>query len=63
MISKCSSVFIDMCVVIGKCVFQPCSSSRRPVSLIVRGRLHTGASQEKRKEANPIFKFHFSLYI
>jgi alkylhydroperoxidase/carboxymuconolactone decarboxylase family protein YurZ len=38
-------------VVISKCVFQPCSSSRRPVSLFVRGRLHTGASQEKRKEA------------
>ena len=30
-----------------------CSSSRRPVPLLVWGRLHTGASQEKRKEASP----------
>ena len=28
---------------------QPCSSSRRLVPLFVRGRLHTGASQEKTK--------------
>ena len=31
-----------------------CSSSRRFVPLFVRGRLHTWASQEKRKEASPI---------
>jgi len=29
-----------------------CSSSRRLVPLFVWGRLHTGASQEKRKEAS-----------
>ena len=34
--------------------YQLCSSSRRLVPLFVWGRLHTGASQEKRKEANPI---------
>jgi hypothetical protein len=34
--------------------YQLCSSSRRIVPLFVRGRLHSGASQEKRKEANLI---------
>ena len=31
-----------------------CSSSRRLVPLFVWGRLHTGASEEKRKETSPI---------
>ena len=31
--------------------YKLCSSSRRLVPLFVRGRIHTGASQEKRKEA------------
>ena len=31
-----------------------CSSSHRLVPLFVQGRLHTGVSQEKRKEDNPI---------
>jgi hypothetical protein len=39
-----------------------CSSSRRLVPLFVWGRLHTGASQEKRKEASPILLFHVPLY-
>ena len=34
--------------------YKLCSSSRRLVPLFVWDRLHTGASQEKRKEANPI---------
>jgi hypothetical protein len=34
--------------------YQPCSSSCRPVSLFAQGKLHTGVSQEKRKEASPI---------
>ena len=33
--------------------YKLCSSSRRLVPLFVRGWLHTGASQEKRKEASP----------
>ena len=39
-----------------------CSSSRRLVILFVWGRLHTGASPEKRKEASPILKLHIQLY-
>ena len=35
-------------------VYKMCSSSPRLVRLFVRGRLHTGASQEKQKEASPI---------
>jgi len=31
-----------------------CTSSRQLVHLFVRGRLHTGASQEKRKETSLI---------
>ena len=38
-----------------------CSSSRRHVPLFVSGRLHTGASQEKRKEATPNLLFHVPL--
>ena len=34
--------------------YKLCSSSRRLVPLFVWGRVHTGASQEKRKEASPI---------
>jgi hypothetical protein len=34
--------------------YKLCSSSRRLVPLFVCSRLHTGASQEKRKEAIPI---------
>ena len=40
--------------------FHLCSSSRRLVPLFVWGRLHTGASQEKRKEALISF---FAIYI
>ena len=36
-------------------VFNLCSSSRRLVHLFVRGRLHTGASQEKGNEVRSIF--------
>ena len=39
-----------------------CSSSRRHVPLFVSGRLHTGASQEKRKEATLNLLFHVPLY-
>jgi len=39
--------------------YKLCSSSRRLVPLFVCCRLHTGASQEKRKEASPIFNFTF----
>jgi hypothetical protein len=35
--------------------YKLCSSSRLLVPLFVLGRLHTGASQEKQKEASPIF--------
>ena len=41
-------------VIFGRRVFQLCSSSRRIVPLFVWGRFHTGASQEKQKEASPI---------
>jgi hypothetical protein len=36
-----------------------CSSSHRLVPLFVWGRLHIGASQEKRKEAGPFLNFTF----
>ena len=61
----------NICVMFGGCVFQQivdipmgpnCSSSRRLVPLFVWGRLHTGASQEKRKEAALILLFHVPLY-
>ena len=39
--------------------YKLCSSSRRLVPLFVRGRLHTGASQEKRQEASRSFNFTF----
>jgi hypothetical protein len=39
------------------------SSSRRLVPLFVWGRLHTGASQEKRKEANPIRSSNFLFWV
>jgi hypothetical protein len=32
------------------------------VPLFVQGRLYKGVSQEKRKEASPILKFHVILY-
>ena len=35
--------------------YKLCSSSHQYVPLFVRDRLHTGASQENRKEARPIF--------
>jgi hypothetical protein len=35
--------------------YKLCSSSHQYVPLFVRDRLHTGASQEKQKEARPIF--------
>jgi hypothetical protein len=48
-------------VIFGRCVVQQtggitygyklCFSSRRPVPLFVRGRFHTGASQEKTKRS------------
>ena len=36
-------------------------SSRRLVPLFVGGRLHIGASQQKRKEASQILSFHVQL--
>ena len=42
--------------------YQLCSSSRRLVPLFVRDILHTSASQEKGKEADPILSFHVPLY-
>jgi hypothetical protein len=36
-------------------VFHLCSSSRRLVPLFVRGRFHTGVSQEIGNEVRPIF--------
>jgi hypothetical protein len=42
--------------------YKLCSSFRRLVPLFVWGRLHIGASQEKRKETSSILKFHVPLY-
>ena len=39
-----------------------CASSRRLVPLFACGRLHTGASQKKRKETSLILEFHVPLY-
>ena len=39
--------------------YKLCFSSRRLVPLFVWGRLHTGASQEKRKETSPNFTFRY----
>jgi hypothetical protein len=39
-----------------------CPSSRWLVPLLIRGRLQTGASQEKRKDAIPIFNFVDPIY-
>jgi len=57
---------------LGEYIFQPeshhsygyqlCSYSRRLLLLFVWGKLHTGASQEARKEARPILLFHSLLY-
>ena len=41
--------------------YKLCSSSRQRVPVFAWGRLHTGASQEKRKEASPILQFHVPL--
>ena len=43
--------------------YKLCSSYRRFVPLFLWGRPHTGASQEKRKEASPTLQFHVPLYI
>ena len=65
MSSKCSSFWLTILCLVDMFFnklsvfygYELCPSSRWLVPLLIWGRLQTGASQEKRKEAIPIFNF------
>jgi len=40
----------------------PMDTQGAPLLVYVRNRLHTGASQDKQKEAKPILHFYVPLY-
>jgi hypothetical protein len=71
--SSTSSLFSSIFVMFGGFVLQQTVAFKWVQTVIsfsptlsfffVRGRRHTGASQEKRKEASPVLSFHVSLYI
>ena len=67
-LSAPKSLLMEFLIVVSQC--STCLSSLSGIPLKIRlyfilvwGGLHTGASQGKRKEANPTLWFHFPLYI